>query len=193
VTAELSVGARSTADFDVSDTVAKAVYLCVSKAYPHSVSFTDLLEALSSGAETNVSASDLQVDDSALIDILYKLTCSDVIAFSLYPLKLPFVQPGKLLASSLARKQCEMGMTIVNFLHQSVRLENDHACYLLRLLDGTRGIDQLVEEVHARMLEASATDEEKSRHQSVDATRASVCAFLEQTRSLGLLAAESVG
>jgi SAM-dependent methyltransferase len=48
------------------------------------------------------------------------------------------------LASALARAQCERGNVITNLRHQPVRLDDDVALDLLRLLDGSRTRAQLL-------------------------------------------------
>jgi SAM-dependent methyltransferase len=185
---EILLGTRDKSVFGVSNWAAKAAYLSLSKAWPRAISFGELLNASSVGSGVDETPLDQEIDEDTLAEVMYNLACNDAVSFSLYPGNHPKVGPNKLLASSLARRQSETGTTVVNLLHQSVRLENDEACYILRLLDGTRDFEQLVAEVHAQMLTTHLGPNPADECASADATRVSVCNFLTQAKKLGLMA-----
>jgi SAM-dependent methyltransferase len=190
---ELLLGTRDESVFGISHGFAKTVYLSLSKAWPRSIAFDELLKASPLDGDAEQGASDEEIDDKTLAELMYRLACSDAVSFSLYPGgQHPEGEPGKapdkLLASSLARKQSETDCMVVNLQHQAVRLENGHACEILRLLDGTRDFDQLVTDVHARMLETHSVSNATNDPPDIDTTRASVRNFLNQVRKLGLMA-----
>jgi SAM-dependent methyltransferase len=190
---ELLLGTRDESVFGISDRFAKAVYLSLSKAWPRSIAFDELLKASRLDGEAELGASDEEIDDATLTEVMYKLACSDAVSFSLYPRgQNPEGQAGKdsdkLLASPLARKQAETDCIVVNLQHQAVRLENGQACEILRLLDGTRDFDLLVTDVHARMLETHSASIAANDAPDIDTTRTSVRNFLHQVRKLGLMA-----
>jgi SAM-dependent methyltransferase len=184
---ELLLGTRDESVFGISHWLARAAYLLLSKAWPRAVSFDDLMNVrpLDGDAE---QASREKVDEEILAEVMYKLACSDAVSFSLYPRCHLKGASDKLFASSLARKQSEVGCVVVNLLHQSVRLENSGACQILQLLDGTRDFDLLVADVQARMPRTHSVPIDANDQPHVDSIRASIRNFLQQARKLGLMA-----
>jgi methyltransferase-like protein len=186
---ELLLGTRDKSVFGISHEVAKAAYLSLSKAWPRAISFDELSNASRVDVDAEKTPGGRSSDEDTLAEAMYKLVCNDAVAFSLYPRSHPRPELNKLLAGSLARKQSEAGTVVVNLLHQSVHLENENACYILRLLDGTRDFDQLVTEVQDRMLTTQwSSIDPGAGYGSADAIRVSVRNFLIQAKKLGLMA-----
>ena len=186
---ELPQGTRDKSVLGLSHRAARAVDITLSNAWPCSVSFDALLTASRDDAGAGEPPGDSELDECTLAEVMHELACRDAVAFSLYPRRYPNPEPKKLFTGALARRQAETGPVVVNLLHQSVRLENDDARYILRLLDGTRDFDQLVTEVRARMLATrSISSEPAGGHAGNDTTEVAVRQFLRQVKQLGLMA-----
>jgi SAM-dependent methyltransferase len=185
---EVSLETRDKGVFGISHWMAQAAYLLLSKSWPRAVSFDELFNDIRSNAALGSPAAQ-DVHEETLVSAMYELVCNDAVSFSLYPREYLKPEDNKLLASSLARHQSQWGTTVVNLLHQTVRLENDDACYILQLLDGARDFDQVVAEVHARhqktRLESAGVIDGPT---DLDMTRTSVHNVLNQVKKLGLMA-----
>jgi methyltransferase-like protein/ubiquinone/menaquinone biosynthesis C-methylase UbiE len=175
--AELQLTTRDQSTLGISDELAKSVYRSLSGVWPRSLSFEELTRRHEQDKP--------DLDEDVLARILYKFSYNDAVAFSLYPTIESKPKANRLLASELARKQCEAGLAVTNVLHQTVRLENDDACHILQMLDGTRDLDQLVSDVDAfRRSRPTRVDGEI---EDIDGIRASVQKFLQQAKKLGLI------
>jgi len=64
-------------------------------------------------------------------------------------------------ASFLVRKQAELGLLITNRRHIGIRLDGEVERRLLMLLDGTRDLDQLVDDLEKAMRNAPAKPDDK--------------------------------
>ena len=118
---------------------------CLQIVYdPAKISFDELLEQASrqlDPANTKLpAANDIQM----LVEAMYVLACSGEVTFQASRPNLTTTISDRPLASLLARKQSESDTLVTNLLHQSVRLEDEQACRILQLLDGTRSFEQLV-------------------------------------------------
>jgi SAM-dependent methyltransferase len=185
---ELQFGTRDKSIFGTSHGVVKAAYLLLGKAWPRALSFYELLKLTRLELYAEDESRERENDAETLAEAMYNLACNDAISFSLYPRGPAATATDKPFASLLARRQSETDTVVVNLLHQSARLENPEACRILQLLDGTRDLDQLVAEVHARRAGAhSHLADAETEDANTDATRDSVQNFLIQARKLGLL------
>jgi methyltransferase-like protein len=130
---------------EVTNPLLKAAHLCLGRAWPRALSFSELLD----GAR---SLLDVQVADDrrVLTEAMYILACSGEVSFVASPPFLVKEVSHCPEASLLARKQAQTGPLVTNLLHQTVRLEDDRTRHFLQLLDGTRTIDQIVIEMTER-------------------------------------------
>jgi SAM-dependent methyltransferase len=138
---------QESATFTVAKPLLKAAHVYFGSSWPRAVSFEELFDGARAllGRQANVeSAGD---DKKLLIEALYVLAYSGEVSFRIWP---PFdssATGGRPRASWLARKQAESGTLVTNLLHESVRLNDDKTRYFLRLLDGTRTVEEITAEM----------------------------------------------
>lgn len=168
----------------VSHPLLKAAYLCLGRAWPATLTFDELVgearrQLDATGAQAP-SAEDVQL----LLEAMFVLACSGEVSFFLSRPAVARSVSDRPLACPVARRQSESDMMVTNMLHQTVRLEDDRGCRILRLLDGTRSFDELVAEI--RRADASGADGETSQ-QDPETVAASLHQFLRTAARLGLL------
>jgi SAM-dependent methyltransferase len=171
----------------VSHPLLKSAYLCLGRTWPRALSFDELLEQASrqlDPANTKLpAANDIQM----LVEAMYVLACSGEVTFQVSRPSLTTTISDRPLASLLARKQSESDTLVTNLLHQSVRLEDEQACRILQLLDGTRSFEQLTAEV-GRERPAIESDEQKLRDEPDHVFVSNMLKrFLKTASKLGLL------
>jgi hypothetical protein len=113
---------------------------------------------------------------------MFVLACSGEVNFFLSRPTVSGSVSDRPLACPVARRQSESDTMVTNLLHQTVRLENDQGCRVLRLLDGTRSFDELVDEIRR-----SAAGDADGEPQAPEAVAASLRQFLRTAARLGLL------
>ena len=114
-----------------------------------------------------------------LAQALLKLAANKLVDLRTYQAPLAESVGERPMATTLARLQAEEGTAITTLLHTQIEFSNPEARSLLRRMDGTRNLADLVT---AMMPELGMPRED---------TRASVMAMLEAFRSMGLLVSES--
>ncbi|MCP1851244.1 MULTISPECIES: class I SAM-dependent methyltransferase [unclassified Bradyrhizobium] len=127
----------------VTNPLLKAAHLCLGRAWPRALSFTELLD----GARTLLEGRQTADDQRILTEALYILACSGEVSFlKSRPFLVKEVTDCP-QASLLARRQAQSGPLVTNLLHQTVQLEDDRTRHFLQLLDGSRTIEQITAEM----------------------------------------------
>jgi hypothetical protein len=122
----------------------KAALLELQNAWPGSLGFDELLERAVKRSGVPVDgASQLAGHRKDLSGILFQAVFTGHVGIHKEPPKLATRVSRKPEASVIARKQAETGFMITNLRHRLIKLEDDKVRRFLRLLDGTRDIDDL--------------------------------------------------
>ncbi|MGF6306230.1 methyltransferase-like protein/ubiquinone/menaquinone biosynthesis C-methylase UbiE [Bradyrhizobium sp. i1.8.4] len=127
----------------VTKPLLKAAHLCLGRAWPRALSFTELLD----GARTLLEDRQPGDDRRILTEALHILACSGEVSFLKSPPFLVKEASDRPQASLLARRQAQTGPLVTNLLHQTVQLEDDRTRHFLQLLDGSRTIGQITAEM----------------------------------------------
>ena len=171
----------------VSHPVLKSAYLCLGRTWPRALSFDELLEQAARQLDPVHAKLPGQEDIQVLVEAMYVLACSGEVSFQVSRPSLATTISDRPLASLLARKQSESDTLVTNLLHQSVRLEDEQACRILQLLDGTRNFEQLVAEI-GRQRPVIESHEQKLRDGPDHAFVSNMLKrFLKTASKLGLL------
>jgi methyltransferase-like protein len=171
----------------VSHPVLKAAYLCLGRAWPRSFTFDELLGEASRLLDLSRTLSPDSEEAHVLAVALYVVACSGEITFQVSRPSPTMTIGDRPLASALARKQAESDRVVTNLLHQSVGLENEQACRILQLLDGTRTFDELVAEISKWDSDTVASLGEGSKARDPVAVSTTLQKFLKAAGKLGLL------
>jgi cyclopropane fatty-acyl-phospholipid synthase-like methyltransferase/methyltransferase-like protein len=172
----------------VSHPLLKSAYLCLGRAWPHALTFDELVEEACRQLASANAASPGKEDVQILVEAMFVLACSGEVSFQVSRPNLTTKISDRPMASLLARRQLENGTLLTNLLHQSVRLEGDQELRIFQLLDGTRTFDELVAEI-SRLLPASHSLEENASRNpdSASDVPATLKRFLRTASKLGLL------
>ncbi|MHC2336571.1 methyltransferase regulatory domain-containing protein [Bradyrhizobium sp. USDA 4454] len=127
----------------VSNSLLKAAHLCLGRAWPRALSFSELLD----GARTLLEGRQTGDDQRLLTEALYILACSGEISFLKSRPFLVKEVTDRPQASLLARRQAQTGSLVTNLLHQTVQLDDDRTRHFLQLLDGSRTLEQIAAEM----------------------------------------------
>jgi hypothetical protein len=123
--------------------LAKAAMLELGQAWPRQIGFDDLLRIIRPGTVTAEGA-------GALIDILLAAYTAGLVELSTHSPHF-VLEPGpRPTASPVARLQLEHGSFVASLRHTSVYIEDDIGRRLLKLMDGTRTLDVLRQELEAQ-------------------------------------------
>jgi SAM-dependent methyltransferase len=170
----------------VSHPVLKSAYLCLGRAWPRALSFDELLEQ--AGRQLDSANTTMPEDDIRILaEAMYVLACSGEVSFQVSRPAMTTTITDRPLASLLARKQSESDTLVTNLLHQSVRLEDEQACRILQLLDGTRNFEQLVAEICRWRPAAGPGEADPPREPDHLAVSGTLTMFLKKASKLGLL------
>jgi SAM-dependent methyltransferase len=183
---ELEFKTQEGSSLSVSHPLLKSAYLSLGRAWPATLTFDELIQEASRQLDaTNPqvpSAEDVQL----LVEAMFVLACSGEVGFFQSRPNLTRRVGDRPFASPVARRQSESDTMVTNMLHQTVRLEDQKGCEILRLLDGSRSFDELLSEIVQR----NARDESgESLHPQADiaAVTESLRRFLQTAAKLGLL------
>jgi SAM-dependent methyltransferase len=171
----------------VSHPLLKSAYLCLGRAWPHALTFDELLEKANQESEAAHARATSHEDVQMLVEAMYVLALSGEVSFLVSRPNLVRAISDRPFASLLARKQSENDTLVTNLLHQAVRLEDEKACRMLQLLDGTRTFEQLAAEIcrqHSFDETAEVTPIQATDAASVSAD---LKRFLNAASRLGLL------
>jgi SAM-dependent methyltransferase len=171
----------------VSHPVLKSAYLCLGRAWPRALSFDELLEEATRRLDPANTKSPGEEDIQILVEAMYVLACSGEVSFQVSRPGLTTTISDRPLASLLARKQSESDTLVTNLLHQSVRLEDEQACRILQLLDGTRSVEQLVAEISRLGSTIESREADLSHESDPVLVSNTLKRFLATASKLGLL------
>jgi SAM-dependent methyltransferase len=171
----------------VSHPILKAAYLCLGRAWPHALTLDELVEDAIRLLDPERKQSPGNEETQILVEAMYVLACSGEVTFQVSRPSLTTTISDRPLASPVARRQSESDTLVTNLLHQSVRLEDEQACRILQLLDGTRSFDELVAAI-CQQRSPNASLESQTPPQSDPITvSAMLKKFLSIASKLGLL------
>ncbi|MEA2838600.1 MAG: hypothetical protein QOD89_3150 [Bradyrhizobium sp.] len=171
----------------VSHPLLKSAYLCLGRAWPRALSFDELLEQASRQLDPANTRGPAANDIQLLVEAMYVLACSGEVTFQVSRPNLTTTISDRPLASLLARKQSESDTLVTNLLHQSVRLEDEQACRILQLLDGTRSFEQLVARISQLDSIAGSAEAGSSQERDQGVVPDMLKKFLKTAGRLGLL------
>lgn len=149
-----------------SEPLVRAAMHALAEAWPGAVSFPELLDRSMEGSECELP---IQAAAARLRDVLLQGYLARIVQLLGCPPPVAPAPAERPLSSPLARAQLAAGLPAVSsLLHANVRLEGDVEPKMLPLLDGTRGLTELVQALGAPVAEVEGA--------------------LERIASLGLLA-----
>ena len=165
--------------------LSKAALLEIGAAWPGAVGFDQLVERglARLGERADPVRANLAEEVDALATVLFRAFCYDHLSLHLYPPQLTIAVSERPQASLLARREAEAGRLVTNLRHGLVSLEDPVVRRFLGLVDGTRDVDQLVEDLGAALNGGPDGSEE------VSVTPETVRQNLEILGKLGLLVA----
>jgi SAM-dependent methyltransferase len=158
----------------------KAALLVLGEAWPAALSFEDLVHRAVDLLGESPREDGMAEDVAALMQLLFRACRGGLVDIHLYAPKLTTVISERPLASRLARLQAETSELITNLYHAHVVLEDEIARRFLRLVDGTRTIDDLVLDLRAEWAGQANKD-------PVEITAETVAQNLKRLGRLGLL------
>jgi len=128
--------------------LAKAALAHLAEIYPGSLAFSSLLNAARKliGETGDVATAD---EVETLSDILLRIYGTGLIELSTRAPDFVVEVSERPVASPLARFQVERGLAVANLRHVEVDIEDEIGRELLKLLDGTRNHDALLEDLTA--------------------------------------------
>jgi methyltransferase-like protein/2-polyprenyl-3-methyl-5-hydroxy-6-metoxy-1,4-benzoquinol methylase len=142
-------GAKVSTDYPV----AKAALVHLADVYPRTVAFPKLLET-ARGRAGKIGDEEQHDEREALLAILLSIYGTGLV--ELYPRAADYVSEvsERPLASPLARFQIERDSLVTNLRHISVDVTDEIGRQLLRLLDGTRDLEMLTQDLTAAVISA---------------------------------------
>lgn len=131
--------------------IAKAALAHLAQTSPRPVAFMELLTVARQNGGTEF-AGESQADADALSRILLSIYSTGVL--ELYPRAADYVdQPGEYpRASPLVLHQIELGNLVTNLRHTHVEVEDQLGQELLRLLDGSRNREKILDQLISRVI-----------------------------------------
>lgn len=125
--------------FSASHPAAKALLLALADAWPHSLSFDELLQRV-------------DADETLLADLLWSFYWTGVAELHVEPPRCANVVSDRPRASALARRQLARGPFVTNLRRRVLKIEDPAVRELLLQLDGTRDRASLPDHHLARLL-----------------------------------------
>lgn len=168
----------------------KAALLHLGACWPRFLGFAELLEGAYArlGGAVEAVRKDAASHEDELVAVLFRAFATEQIEATLYPPRLTTTISARPQASLLARKLSEAGPVIVNMRFARVMLQDEFARRFLRLLDGSRDLDQLVADLQRELAAMQAERPAAAGAQAVpEVTRAGVERNLQHLAKLGLL------
>jgi methyltransferase-like protein/ubiquinone/menaquinone biosynthesis C-methylase UbiE len=147
-------GAKVSTDYPL----AKAALAHLAEIYPLSIHFSELVQiarrACGMESENNAEA---QEQEETLADILLHAYATGML--ELYPRAPSYVTTvsSHPATSAIVRQQIQAGTIVTNSRHMNIQVEDELGRQLLRLLDGTRDREMLLQELTALFTSGQAT------------------------------------
>jgi SAM-dependent methyltransferase len=189
-TGEINVVDDSVAKFKTSEEgilrirhpLSKAAFVHLGQTWPAVLSFAEVL----AGAERMIAAVNpaqpqaAQEDIASLAEILHRTACGGHMWIHCHPPRLMTTISERPQASLIARKQVATEPVLTNLRHRAITFEDEISRQFLRLIDGTRDVDQLVADLSEALV--------KMGHQEgLPVTRAHIEDRLRVLAGMGLL------
>jgi methyltransferase-like protein/protein-L-isoaspartate O-methyltransferase len=173
--AEIDPAAAGTAAFNsergcglsTDNRLIKAALLALGEAWPAAVSFDDLVQRAVDRLAESLREERLAEDVEALVQLMFRACRSGLVELHVHPPALTTSVSERPLASRLARLQSESEQLITNLRHAHIALEDEVARRFLRLVDGTRTIDDLVRDLRADLAADANYDQNVVTSESV--------------------------
>ena len=131
--------AQNGSSVTVNQPFVKVVLYELSRAWPGTMSFDELLERAHSVTPL-LSAADAE---SMLREVLLRMYTPGLLEFGVAPYRYPVKPTERPCASRLARYQIKNGSRVTNLRHRAVEIDDPNARLILPMLDGTRDADAL--------------------------------------------------
>lgn len=148
----------------------KAALLHLAQHWPAAVQYQDLIAAaqarLMARPETPQACTDEHVDATA--DALFKTACSGHIEFYVYPPRCINRISERPEVSPLVRMQLQSGSMVTSLRHEAVMLEDEILRRFVLLVDGTRNVDQLLNDLRPVIDELKSDQKDKLSHGMVE-------------------------
>jgi methyltransferase-like protein len=133
--------------------LSKAAILALGKVWPQTMGFHDAvntaLAELGTAAEPIRANLDEEMD--ALASLLYRAFSVGQFELHLFPPHLTTTIAERPQASPLARRQAETEFAVTNLRHRTVSMKDETVRRFLMLVDGTRTVDELVNDLNATL------------------------------------------
>lgn len=165
--------------------LAKAALLHLGAIWPASVSFAALMDEAAELLRHAGQPPDVRSQQAVATaaEVLFRACAGRQVDMHSEPLRLTATVSERPQASLLARRQIEAGPVLTNLRHQRVVLEDPVARRFLTLVDGTRNVDELADELNA----ALAADASQDAGGTLRVTREQVADNLRILARLALL------
>jgi hypothetical protein len=129
----------------------KAALLTLGRGWPRTMRFSELLDAACrlSGQAGGLDSAAREEHAHTLGEFLLRGYAGGIVEFTVAPTRLVPYVTARPVASPLARLQSRDGTEVVNLRHFNLKMADDLSRWLLPRLDGSRDVDDLVEEALA--------------------------------------------
>jgi SAM-dependent methyltransferase/methyltransferase-like protein len=131
------------------DSLSKAMFLALGKAYPRGLRYSELREEVCRLAGREPSELSPE-DDAKLIQMIVSSFANDVLELHTYQFQYTTSVSARPVANAVARLQAELGHSVVSMSLISFGLQQGLFRALIPLLDGTRNMESLMIELSAQ-------------------------------------------
>jgi methyltransferase-like protein len=133
--------------------LSKAAILALGKVWPQTTGFNDAVNtALAElGAAAEPIRANLEEEMDALANLLFRAFSVGQFELHLFPPHLTTTIAERPRASALARRQAETEFVVTNLRHRTVSMKDETVRRFLMLVDGTRTVDELVNDLNAAL------------------------------------------
>jgi len=126
--------------------IPNAALMCLNLVWPQALSFEELLWQSRLTAYGN-SREEHAEDEEELAGTLLAAYAIGLADLHTRPRKLATAVSSRPVASPLARFEAAQGMAVTSLRHTTIRFTDEFSLYLLRLLDGSRDLEGILEEM----------------------------------------------
>jgi SAM-dependent methyltransferase/methyltransferase-like protein len=141
----------------------KAAFVHLATIWPQTIGAAELMNAALArlGQTADLPQSDWDAQFDQMAQILLSCFCAGAVEIDAFPLDVMSTISNRPKASLLVRKQVDKGPLLTNLRHGIVAIEDPVTKSLIRLLDGTRTVDQLVTDL-AAIVDANQSNDRKT-------------------------------
>lgn len=170
--------------------LAKAAFVHLAAIWPQTIGAAELMTAALArlGQTADLPQSDWDAQFDQMAQILLSCFCAGAVEIDAFPLDVMATISDRPHASLLVRKQIDKGPLLTSLRHGIVAIEDPVTQSLIRLLDGTRTVDQLVTDLAAIVDTKHQSNEENAGSASKPSiSRENVVNNLSMLVRMGLL------